>query len=98
MEDIRHAKQLRDYRPIGRRKPGESLKILLDGYNCENETGHLLDKLHDQRKNKKEQCGKSRGLTTKFLSVVRDLGCCSDVIPPSYAQAYPLTLFSHIYK
>jgi len=41
MEDIRYTKQLPDYRPIGKR-PGRLLKSLLDGYNREAETGHLL--------------------------------------------------------
>jgi len=42
MEDIRYPEQLLDYRPIGRRRPGRSLKRLLDVYSCEAERGHLL--------------------------------------------------------
>jgi hypothetical protein len=49
MEDVKYPKQL-DYQPIGRWRPGRSLKGLLDGYNGETKTGHLLAKLHDQRK------------------------------------------------
>jgi hypothetical protein len=41
MEDIRYPEQLLDYRPMGRR-PGRPLKRLLDGYNRETETGHLM--------------------------------------------------------
>jgi len=41
MEGIRHLKQLLDYRPVGK-IPGRPLKRLLDGYNRETETGHLL--------------------------------------------------------
>jgi len=40
MEDIRDQKQL-DYRPIGRLRPGRTLKWLLDGYNREAKTGHF---------------------------------------------------------
>jgi hypothetical protein len=49
MENIRHMKQLLDCLPIGRRRrrrrrrPGRSLNRLLEGYNHEAETGHLLD-------------------------------------------------------
>jgi len=42
MEDIGYPKQLHDYRPSGRRRPGRPLKRSLDGYNREAETGHLL--------------------------------------------------------
>jgi len=42
MENIRYPKQLFDYRPIGRQRPGRPLKRLLYGYNREAETGHLL--------------------------------------------------------
>jgi len=42
MEDIRHPKQLLDSRLIGRRRPGQLLKRLLDGYNSEAETDYLL--------------------------------------------------------
>jgi len=40
MEDIRYPKQL----PVlsNRRRPKQLLKRLLDGYNCEAESGHLL--------------------------------------------------------
>jgi hypothetical protein len=41
MEDIRNPKQL-DYQPTGWRRPGQPLNRLLEGYNCEAETGHLL--------------------------------------------------------
>jgi len=41
MEDVRYRKQLLDYRPIGRR-PGRQFKRLLDAFNREAETGHLL--------------------------------------------------------
>jgi len=41
MEDIRYPQQLPDYRCVGRR-PGRLLRKLLDGYNREAETGHLL--------------------------------------------------------
>jgi len=34
--------ELVDYRPIERRRPGRPLKRLLDGYNREAQTGHLL--------------------------------------------------------
>jgi len=34
MEDIRYIKQLLDYRPIGKKRPGRSLKRLLDWHNC----------------------------------------------------------------
>jgi hypothetical protein len=51
IENIRHPKHLLHYRPIGgrrrrrrrrRRRPGRPLKRPVDGYNRENETGHLL--------------------------------------------------------
>jgi hypothetical protein len=42
MADIRYPEQLLDYRPIGGQRPGWPLKRLLDGYNREAETGHLL--------------------------------------------------------
>jgi len=42
LEDVRYPKQLLDYRPIERRRPGRPLKRLLDGYSHEAETGHLL--------------------------------------------------------
>jgi hypothetical protein len=42
MEDIRYQKQPLEYRPIGRRGPGRPLNRLLDGYNREAVTGHLL--------------------------------------------------------
>jgi len=43
MEDITYPKQLLDYRPVERQRPGRPLlKRLLDGYNSEAETGHLL--------------------------------------------------------
>jgi len=41
MEDIRHPKQLLEYRSVERR-PGLPLKTLLDVYNREVETCHLL--------------------------------------------------------
>jgi len=37
-----YTKQLLDYRPIERRRPGRPLKRLLDRYNRKAETGHLL--------------------------------------------------------
>jgi hypothetical protein len=49
MEDIRYPKQILDYRPIGRRRPGRPLKRLLDGYNREAGTGHLLASFRDQK-------------------------------------------------
>jgi hypothetical protein len=42
LEDIRYPKQLLDYRPNGRRRPGRPLKRLLDGYSREAETSNLL--------------------------------------------------------
>jgi len=42
MEDIRYSKQILDYRPIGRRRPGRPLNIQTGGYNREAEIGHLL--------------------------------------------------------
>jgi hypothetical protein len=42
MEDIRYSKQFLDTRPIGRRRPGRTLKRLLDGYRSDAETGNLL--------------------------------------------------------
>jgi hypothetical protein len=50
--NIRYPKQLLDYRPIGRRRPGRPLKRLPDGYSSETETGHLLAQLRDQKKKK----------------------------------------------
>jgi len=50
MEDIKYTKQLLDYRPIGRRRPGRPLKILPDRCNREAETGYLLAQLCDQKK------------------------------------------------
>jgi len=41
-EHITYPKQLLDYRPIGRRRPGRPIKRLLEGHNREAETGHLL--------------------------------------------------------
>jgi len=40
MEDIGYPKQTLDSRPIGRRQ--RPLKELMDGYNRQAETGHLL--------------------------------------------------------
>jgi len=42
MEDIRHPKQLLDYRPIARWKLRQPLKRLMDGYIRETETDHFL--------------------------------------------------------
>jgi len=42
MEDVRYQKQLLDSRPVGKRRPGRSLKRPLDGYNREAEVGHIL--------------------------------------------------------
>jgi len=44
MDDIRYPQQFLDYWSAGRRRPG-----LLEGYNLEAETGHLLAKLRDER-------------------------------------------------
>jgi len=38
------------YRSVGRRRPERPLKRLLDGYNREAETGHLLSELRDKNK------------------------------------------------
>jgi hypothetical protein len=54
-EDMRYSKQLLDYRPIERRRPGRLLNRPLEGYNREAETGHLLTKLRDQKKKKKKK-------------------------------------------
>jgi hypothetical protein len=40
MEDNRLAKQLLNYHPKGRRRPGRPLKRLLDDMTAETETGH----------------------------------------------------------
>jgi hypothetical protein len=50
MEDIRHTKQVLEYRSIGGRRPGRPLKRPLDGYNREAETGHLLAWLNEEKK------------------------------------------------
>jgi hypothetical protein len=54
VEDIRYPKQILDYRPIDRKTPVRPLKGLLEGYNREAETGHLLGQLCDQNKKKKD--------------------------------------------
>jgi hypothetical protein len=40
MEDYRLPKQLLNYHPKGRRRPGRPLKRLLDDMTAETETGH----------------------------------------------------------
>jgi hypothetical protein len=40
MEDYRLPKQLLNYHPKGRRRPGRPLKTLLDDMTAENETDH----------------------------------------------------------
>jgi len=42
-EDIRYPELHFECDPMGRRLPGRPLKRLLNGYNHEAETGHLLD-------------------------------------------------------
>jgi hypothetical protein len=42
MEDIRYPKQLLNYGPIRRKRLGSPSKRLLDGYDYEGATGHLL--------------------------------------------------------
>lgn len=44
MGNVRN-KNFLDYRPVGKRRPGRPLKKLLNGYNFEAETGHLLASL-----------------------------------------------------
>jgi hypothetical protein len=41
MTNSRFPKTLIDYHPRGRRRPGRSLKRLLDGVQIETETGHM---------------------------------------------------------
>jgi hypothetical protein len=60
MEGIRYHKQLH-YRPIGRRirrRLGRPLRRLLDGYNHEAETGHILTQFHNVPLHKCRLCNK----------------------------------------
>jgi hypothetical protein len=52
VEDIIYPKQLLDYRPVSKRRPGRLLKRLPDGYSPEAKTGHLLAQILDQKKKK----------------------------------------------
>jgi len=67
LEDIPIPKVL-DYRPIGKGRPGQPLKRLLDGYNREAEEGHLLAQLRDQKKKKYIFCHTSVPPTLKVLT------------------------------
>jgi len=42
MEDMRYLEQLLDYLTCGKKKKDWATKKLLDKYNCEARTGHLL--------------------------------------------------------
>jgi hypothetical protein len=44
---------MNSFNPIVRRRHGRPLNILLDGYSCQAETGHLLASLRVQKKKKK---------------------------------------------
>jgi len=87
MKDIRYPKQFLDYQPIGggrrrrrrrrrtrtrRRRPRRPLKRLLDGYNREVETGHLVTKRRHMKQT--EVCFQSfRSKGTELHSALRNV-------------------------
>jgi len=75
MEDIRYPKQVPHYRSIGTgRRLRRPLKKLLDGYSREDETGHLLVQLRDQKKKNEKSSHMSQAvsnLTTGWTTGIR---------------------------